>query len=354
MGHYFMVEFPFSREGGSRYLAALLRSSPWAGVWIFFTLSGYLMGKGFARGRYTLNEEGSRLFLRNRILRIAPVYYLGLVFVSIYRYPEIFQWRHWWMLLEIFIFDFRGDLPINSIGALWSVSTEVQFYLLVPLLMVALLHLSKFAGKAFPLVPLFLVCAATAGRMHIAATPSNMYTYGYAPLIPNLDLFIAGMSLNLFPKLEIRPDLRAWIGPLLVAATGGFYVAICGLPGELHMSMQDFWAKGPALCVLFAAAFIYLAETHGKIAIARNVIGLCLSGIQWIGTLTYCLYVFHPDVFVSNAALLPAHHSLQLSLQYFPLVILETLAVAMFFYFAVEKPFDLKKRVSGTALVDAP
>jgi hypothetical protein len=33
---------------------------------------------------------------------------------------------------------------------------------------------------------------------------------------------------------------------------------------------------------------------------------------------------------------------------------LETLLMASLFYFVIEKPFDRKKRVSGTALVDAP
>jgi len=34
-------------------------------------------------------------------------------------------------------------------------------------------------------------------------------------------------------------------------------------------------------------------------------------------------------------------------LHHFPLVALETIAVASFFYYAVEKPIDLKKRVNG-------
>ena len=100
--------------------------------------------------------------------------------------------------------------------------------------------------------------------------------------------------------------------------------------------------------------FIYFAEWFGKIPIRKGFVGKSLLLIQGVGTLTYCLYVFHPEVFIRNAALLPSLHGLRLSLLYFPSVMLQLFVVAAFFYLAVEKPFDLKKKVSGTALVDAP
>jgi peptidoglycan/LPS O-acetylase OafA/YrhL len=112
------------------------------------------------------------------------------------------------------------------------------------------------------------------------------------------------------------------------------------------MGIQDYWARMPIFSVLIASCLIYLAEMRGNIAI-RGTIGPFLIALQTIGTLTYCLYVFHPEVYKVNADLLPKSHSLGVSLLHFPLVILETVAVAAFFYFAVEKPFDLKKRVSG-------
>jgi hypothetical protein len=47
-------------------------------------------------------------------------------------------------------------------------------------------------------------------------------------------------------------------------------------------------------------------------------------------------------------------HGIGVTLAHLPLVVAETFAVACFAYFVVEKPFDSKKKVSGTALVDAP
>jgi hypothetical protein len=36
------------------------------------------------------------------------------------------------------------------------------------------------------------------------------------------------------------------------------------------------------------------------------------------------------------------------------MAILELVGIASFFYLAVEKPFDLKKHVTGTVIEDAP
>jgi peptidoglycan/LPS O-acetylase OafA/YrhL len=350
MGHFFLIGFPFIREGVPNVVQMLLLSSPWAGVWIFFALSGYLMGKGFTRNRYTLNEAGYRSFMRNRLLRIAPVYCIGLFLISLYRYTDIFQLKNGWMMAEMFLFDYRGDLPINPIGALWSVSTEMQFYLLAPMLILILTHLHKWTGRVFALMPILFLCAGTVLRMYIKARiPVQMYSYGYAPLIPNLDVFLAGMSINLLPRM----DFRKWFGPALFVSSLGCYAVICYVTfymSRFHMGIEDYWARMPIFVVLIALGLIYLAEARGKMAMR----GPLLIALQAIGTLTYCLYVFHPEVFYVNGALLPQPHSLGVSLLHFPLVIIETAAVAAFFYFAVEKPFDIKKRVNGSALTDAP
>ncbi len=362
MGHYFMVVFPLTTSGvWAGRVARLLRSSPWAGVWIFFTLSGFLMGKAFASGRYDLNEAGARQFLRNRWLRIAPVYYFGLLLVTVLRYPQVLEWRNWWMVLEVCLFDYRGDLPINPMSALWSVSTEVQFYLLVPMIMVLLLLLRRVAGAGFVMFPLVVLIAGTILRLKLDTGMRTMYTYGYAPLIPNLDMFVFGMSLNLVGRWRPGPAIERWRGLVLVGSS----IVFLGVIGELTTGslrryvgpLDQYWVKIPPLCVLFAGGFIYLAEMGGSFSLGAGLRGRVLLSIQWIGTLTYCLYVFHSEVFLaSNLALSPAseRYTLGFDLMHLPLVALETLGIALFFYLMVERPFDRKKKVGTSGLMDAP
>jgi peptidoglycan/LPS O-acetylase OafA/YrhL len=358
MGHFFFIFFPFKSSQAPALLQMSLVCSPWAGVWLFFTLSGYLMGKGFVRGRYTLDESGCRLFYRNRILRIGPVYYLSIIFLSIYRYPEVFHWKHGWILLEMAIFDYR-IFPINPNGILWSVSTEMQFYLLAPLMVLFLLYMKSKTGRWFILVPILFLCATTALRMWVKKHLGyeQMFTYGYAPLVPNLGIFLAGMSINLLPKIKVFAPGRRLLGPAIFAASIGFYLLMACIvfyKDRFHMDYADLQARVPILSVIFAMGLIYLAELRGRLEIRKGIVGLFLVALQSIGTITYCLYAFHPEIFLINSDRFPGTYPLRLSLSHFPMVMLETVLVASFFYFAVEKPFDRKKHVIGTALVDAP
>jgi peptidoglycan/LPS O-acetylase OafA/YrhL len=348
MGHFFFLFFPLSSRHA--LLQMLLVGSPWAGVWLFFALSGYLMGKGFVRGRYTLDEAGCRLFFRNRILRIGPIYYVSIIFLSIYRYPEVFQWKYGWILLEMAVFDYRV-FPVNPNGILWSVSTEMQFYLLAPLMVLFLFYMKSKTGRWFAIVPIFALCATTALRMWVKKHLGyeQMFTYGYAPLVPNLGIFLAGMSINFLPKVKVHVTVRRLLGPAIFASSIGFYLLMACLvfyKNRLHLDYADLQARVPILGVIVASGLIYLSELRGKVEIRKGVLGLFLIALQGIGTITYCLYAFHPEVFLLNSKL-ASQVPLRVSLLHFPITMLETFLVASFFYFAVEKPFDIKKRISA-------
>jgi hypothetical protein len=46
---------------------------------------------------------------------------------------------------------------------------------------------------------------------------------------------------------------------------------------------------------------IYLSELRGKVEIRKGLVGLFPITAQGIGTITYCLYAFHPEVFLLNS-----------------------------------------------------
>ena len=64
------------------FLNAVTKLPAWAGVWIFLFLSGYTVGLGFFKGRYSvLAEDNLSLkkllrFYLSRFLKIAPLYYI--------------------------------------------------------------------------------------------------------------------------------------------------------------------------------------------------------------------------------------------------------------------------------------
>ena len=48
-------------------------------VWIFFSISGYLIAKSFLQQHYSPSYKGYEKFLFNRALRILPLAYLALI-----------------------------------------------------------------------------------------------------------------------------------------------------------------------------------------------------------------------------------------------------------------------------------
>ncbi len=96
-GHWFMVVFGPATPANSHEEYALrtaLSFSPWCGVWMFFTLSGYLMGKGFVTGRHSIDREGLKKFYRNRVLRIFPIYFISMFLVAVFVDPTYLDFRN--------------------------------------------------------------------------------------------------------------------------------------------------------------------------------------------------------------------------------------------------------------------
>ena len=376
LGHYFIVVFGSGNapnEGVTlgKILMMPVRSSPWAGVWIFFTLSGYLMGKGFERRRYALDGAGVRNFYRNRLLRIVPVYMAAVVLFAVFVQPEVWLPRNAWQMAQLAVFDFRGNTPFVAVGALWSVCTEVQFYLLAPFLFAGLYAAHRRWPAAFwwGIAMLYPLC--TVARLACTHWPNYPATAAYAgiaglnpyqmlcyPTLPfNLDLFVVGMSLNLMPK-SVALGRLVRSGGGLVALGGLLYVFAtlsANLLHVLHIGFLQFWAVCPVFCSLLAAVFILCAERRPRVPHTRTLRGRCLRAVEGTGVLAYALYVFHSQIFISIRTLLPAPRLANgTQLLYLPLAFALTFAVATFFYRFVEQPFEQRKHVLDGPVTDAP
>jgi peptidoglycan/LPS O-acetylase OafA/YrhL len=109
------------------------------GVDIFFSISGFILGLPFAR-YYLLGERKVNLknyFIR-RLTRLEPPYLVSLA--ALFVLYVLFFGESWWGLFDNFVasvfyshFFIYGEW--NSINPVtWSLETEVQFYVLAPLI----------------------------------------------------------------------------------------------------------------------------------------------------------------------------------------------------------------------------
>jgi peptidoglycan/LPS O-acetylase OafA/YrhL len=125
-------------------LFASLANPGWAGVQLFFALSGFLIT------RILLESKGApgyfpRFYMR-RVLRIFPLYYATLALVFFIaphvggleplaeRGPRTSLW--YWTYLANWAFPFGGLAP--SLAHFWSLAVEEQFYIVWPALVLVL------------------------------------------------------------------------------------------------------------------------------------------------------------------------------------------------------------------------
>jgi peptidoglycan/LPS O-acetylase OafA/YrhL len=190
-------------------LSWLIFSHGWVGVWIFFVLSGYLMGKAFYGERYSADVRGVMKFWRNRVLRIVPLYYFAILILTLLVYPNWLKIENWGYLLRLFTFTYEFSITsqpgMNFNVVFWSLSTEVQFYILVPfvfsvfkqkLLRTSQIYLMTMIIFASILCVRFFIWISL--QKEINEQFDYVTKYWYTPLITNLDLFLSGFLINVF------------------------------------------------------------------------------------------------------------------------------------------------------------
>ena len=111
------------------------------GVGIFFALSGFLLHRGFLAkaGRGGLDVVGYTL---RRAARVLPAYWVTLAAVVVFAHPPLRDWLLHAALLHIYV----PDAWISSFGQSWSLATEISFYAVLPLVVIALLAHDEAEG----------------------------------------------------------------------------------------------------------------------------------------------------------------------------------------------------------------
>jgi peptidoglycan/LPS O-acetylase OafA/YrhL len=114
----------------------------------FFVLSGYLIARPFLRSFVLGTKRPSvRRFVRNRVLRIVPIFYLIAALVllrfgldgAISPTPDnpsgTAPASAWWQVLSVFTFtqSYTTGSATLPIGQAWSLDVEVAFYAAIPI-----------------------------------------------------------------------------------------------------------------------------------------------------------------------------------------------------------------------------
>ncbi len=326
-------------------LTWMLFGNGFVGVWIFFCLSGYLMGKAFFSGRYEASYPGFVKFYRNRALRIIPLYYFVIFFQTVLVHPNALRIENWGYIINLLTFNLGNFPPDMANTSLWSLSKEGQFYLIVPLAYLLTRNL-VYVRKGLILM---LMGGIIAGSILFRAIvwsslhgPMNadFWLYSnqiYAPVIANLDVFFVSFLMNaIFQNrcqtnqkpskiLKYIPwklvNLGKGIGQFVrnnchilgVLLFGAFYlftayhlyspeqwlVPTRSFPGPRTSMMTLFLPSVTAVVVcLFIAAFEAWGQSRYRMSPVSPDVLLKqpIRMIEILGVLSYGIYVWHGPI----------------------------------------------------------
>jgi len=252
----------------------------WAGVNLFFVLSGFLITSILLEARD--KEKYFRNFYGRRALRIWPVYILVLVVVYLnapwFIGPTITQAIRTapWLAYVFFVQNlFHLSLP-PAIGPTWSLAIEEQYYFVwAPLV--------RFLRRPW-ILTVVLGSALVASPL---LRHADMHWMTFTNTLIHLDGIALG-SLLALGLHTLTLSRRAWLWIGLGAMLFGFWASATIAGGT---SLLD-----SALAVAFAGAVLAAIASTG----ARNPLSAALrrGPLAFYGRISYGLYMIHIIVFI--------------------------------------------------------
>ncbi|MFA6264151.1 MAG: acyltransferase [Pseudolabrys sp.] len=341
------------------------------GLTLFFVLSGFLLFGPFLTAAAQRRPFDVSRYFANRFLRIYPAYVtiflivacgLGLAYMSpiaaantgaegvgetVGRMTDVGA-----ILANVFLVHTLTPWTIKTgLGVSWSLTAEICFYLLLPVLAVAAVRLSGRWGLSraaivisVAMIVVGLLCR-TIGNMQVHGDAAAQFYQQWGgtwlavylrSILCQADLFGLGMlaavgyrhSLTLSAH-EARLRFRRWL-----------YVAAAAAAVLTRIEYEFGFA-------MFFAAIVLIVTTETASGRPQWLVKLVeWHPIRWIGVISYSFYLWHlPVIWGVHKWLLDGSrpHTLPLVLLSFAAVLLVTIGLSAITYLAVERPALLLK-----------
>jgi peptidoglycan/LPS O-acetylase OafA/YrhL len=342
---------------------------------IFYVLSGYLI-TGLLLGEWA---RAARIklgaFWLRRARRLLPALLVVLVVVTLvvrFAYPAglypnlrmadlsaLFYFSNWWQIADSGNY-FVATGAVSPLAHTWSLAVEEQFYLVWPLVVLAVLHVGrKFDRGVELLLGVSLVgVVASATEMFLLYSPRANITRLYFGTDTHAQSILVGAVLACVLTLVQRRRGADGMAPVARSTPARVVWTVVGLAGFAGTLLLTYTLTGTAafayrggflLSALSAAAIIL-----GAVCVAGGPIARVLSvrPLVWMGTVSYGAYLWHYPVFIE----LDSSRTGTAGLSLLTVRMVATFALAAASYYLVERPvmegvFWKSVKATGPALV---
>ena len=309
------------------------------GVDVFFVISGFVITGLLLRER--ANSGATRLlsFYGRRSRRILPAATLVIMLTVLAAY-------HWLGFItgdataevgktaSLFYANFHfiatgtnylaSQAPPSALQNFWSLSVEEQFYVVYPTLFILAAVVWSHVSLRLKLTVLLSAAIVASFTWSVIQTSNNGIAAFFSPFTRAWELALGGLvavgSLQLAKLPRTVALIMTWVGLAGILVAGFAYSSTTPYPGSA--------VALPVIATALVIAGGTAAPGWGSEWILR------LPPFQWLGKLSYSLYLWHWPILIIAAQY--AGHSL--SVKDNLLWLLLALAISIVSYFAIENP----------------
>ena len=309
------------------------------GVDVFFVISGFVITGLLLREHAASGRNHLLAFYGRRSRRILPAATLVIIVTIVASY-------HWLGFLvgnetartgisaALFFANFHfistgtnylaSKQPPSALQNYWSLSVEEQFYLVYPALFILAVSTWRRVSMNLKLTVLLSFGVVISFIWSIHQTSSNSIAAFFSPFTRGWELALGGLvaigSLQLAKLPRPLAAVITWLGLAGILIAAFAFTSTTPYPGSA--------AALPVIATAFVLAGGMARPRFGSESLLR------LPPFQWMGRLSYSLYLWHWPILIIAAQ----HVGHPLSVNDNLLLLLMALGLSIVSYFAIENP----------------
>lgn len=311
----------------------------WAGVNLFFTISGFVIALSALDGVQQQGRSFRRPFAIRRLARIVPLYLLTcLVFLFLVQ-PAVLLAPLWKLATHVsthllFVHNLHPSTHGSINGPSWSVALEMQFYLAMMLAAPWLARTSALRVLLYAIV----IAAAWRYATLLVLVPGGASTevqFVYLSELPGvIDEFALGIALAMVVRSNTGP-ISAWLAVGWTHFLGWLALALALLTAAARLEQTFGYWGNTAMTVgwhlVLSAGFAALLGAGVTFPWAGKRL---LAPVRYLGDISYGIYLWHMLVLVAMTTAMPLLTGRKLLV----FVVGSTVALASLSWHLLEKP----------------
>ena len=264
-----------------------------SGVTMFFVLSGFLITQILIYEKVKFRVQGFsewtkilsilKIFYIRRALRIFPLFYLVLIILFLLNYDSARKfWGYHFFYASNFLYSFK--ISFDGLAHFWSLAVEEQFYLVWPLLILAIpgrLVSVRFFSFLIAASVVFKIC------LLFLYWPNSLPSYCMMPSC--VESFASGAIALIMCKKEIKIGNLRLLLILSLLAFIPLQVMTYWNPSDLVLFISSAFSRTIFSFISAGVLLIAVKGYYGKIGSFFFNNRLLLL----IGKISYGVYIYH-------------------------------------------------------------